>query len=154
MSNFQYSFSVNEKLEHVRNFHSDPRALKDLTPPPIFLSIHQIEPLAEGSNSKFTLWFGPLPIRWHAQHKNVNDSGFTDVQISGPMRTWEHSHRFESVSANETVIHEHIEYQHFYGLRGLFTRLLFCKPGLYLLFTARKFLTRMHLRGKKEPSKS
>ena len=153
MSRFQYSFSVNNKLEHVRNFHSDPRALKDLTPLPIFLTIQQIEPLAEGSHSKFTLWVGPFPIRWHAQHRDVNDSGFTDIQIAGPMRTWEHSHRFEAVSANQTIIHEDIKYQHFDGLCGLFTRVLFCKPGLYFLFTARKFLTRLHLKEKKERSK-
>jgi len=152
MSVFQFSFTVNEKLESVRDFHDDSRTLRDLTPPPIFLTIHQMEPLAEGSHSKFTLWFGPLPIHWHAQHKNVTDSGFTDVQISGPMRSWEHSHRFEAVSANKTAIHEHIEYEHLDGLRGLFTRVLFCKPGLYLLFTARKFLTRLHLKAKKEPS--
>ena len=79
---FDYKFTVQASLQAVRDFHGDTSALKRLTPPPTIVQLHDIEPLAEGSISKFTLWFGPLPLRWVAIR--VSDFGFTDIQSEGP----------------------------------------------------------------------
>jgi ligand-binding SRPBCC domain-containing protein len=146
MPAFDYTFTVNAPLTAVSDFHRDTRILKKLTPPPIFVQIHQFEPLGEGSVAEFTMWFGPLPLRWQAVHSDVGPHGFTDTQAQGPLRYWQHTHRFTAVSDSQTQIHEHIEYDYGYGLWGLFTHLLFNRPGLCALFTARKLLTRWHLR--------
>ena len=66
MPTFDYSFTVDAPLDAVRRFHSDTSALLRLTPPPTIVQLQSIEPLAEGSVSKFTLWFGFLPLRWTA----------------------------------------------------------------------------------------
>lgn len=145
MSTFDYTFVVNAPLTAVAAFHHDTRILKKLTPPPIFVQIHRYEPLGDGSEAEFTLWFGPLPVRWLAIHAEVGEHGFTDTQARGPLQSWRHRHRFTAVSPTQTRIHEHIEYEHARGWRGLFSRLLFARPGLYLLFTARKWLTRWHI---------
>lgn len=144
---FDYTFNVAASLERVREFHRDTSALKKLTPPPTIVQLHSIEPLGEGSVSQFTLWVGPLPLRWKAVHKNVTDAGFTDVQASGPARKWEHTHTFTALSEHETQINEHIEYEHGSGFWGLVTRVLFAKPNLYFMFTYRKLITRWNLRG-------
>jgi ligand-binding SRPBCC domain-containing protein len=146
MPTFDYTFTVNAPLTAVSEFHQDTRILKKLTPPPIFAQIHQFEPLGEGSVAEFTLWFGPLPLRWQAVHSDVGPHGFTDTQAQGPLRYWQHTHRFTAVSETHTQIHEQIEFGHSAGLWGIITRLLFNQPGLYALFTARKWLTRWHLR--------
>lgn len=151
MAVFDFVFTVRAPLAAVSAFHGDTCALKDLTPPPIITQIHRVEPLGEGSRAEFTLWFGPLPIRWCAVHSAVGPNGFTDTQESGPMKYWAHTHRFTALSDELTQIHEHIEYAHHTGLRGLFSRLLFFRPGLYMLFTARKMLTRWHLRRRAKP---
>ncbi len=145
MQTFDYSFTVNAPLSAVSAFHHDTRILKKLTPPPIFVQIHHFEPLGEGSKAEFTLWFGPIPVRWKAIHSQVSPTGFTDTQASGPLRHWAHTHRFTAVSPQRTQVHEHIEFEHDGGMRGLLSRLLFAKPGLFLLFTARKLLTRWHV---------
>ena len=142
---FDFEFTLEAPVEAVVDFHRDTRALKDLTPPPLRVQIHRVEPLAEGSTAEFTLWFGPLPIRWQAVH---SADGFTDIQVIGPLRSWRHTHRFTPLSARRTQVYEHIEYEHHDGLRGLFSRLLFFRAALYALFTARKMLTRHHLRCK------
>ena len=147
MPEFNFAFTVNAPLQQVSQFHGDTSALKKLTPPPIIVQVHRVEPLGEGSRAEFTLWAGPLPIRWAAVHREVSVNGFTDIQERGPMQRWEHTHRFTALSERTTQINEHIEYAHHGGLRGLFSRLLFMRPGLYMLFTARKILTRWHLRG-------
>lgn len=141
MNEFHYQFSVNAPVEAVAAFHHDTRVLKKLTPFPIYAQIHEYEPLADGSEASFTLWFGPIPVRWHAVHSDVTANGFTDTQVSGPLKYWRHQHRFTPLSEQETQVNEHIVYQHDSGLRGLLSRLLFARPGLYLLFTARKFIT-------------
>lgn len=143
---FNFKFIVDAPVTAVSSFHHDTRILKKLSPPPIFVQIHRFEPLGEQSEAEFTLWFGPLPLRWLAVHSHVSANGFTDTQASGPLKHWQHAHRFTAVSPDRTQVHEHIEYSHHAGWRGLLTRLLFNKPGLYALFTARKWLTRWYMK--------
>jgi ligand-binding SRPBCC domain-containing protein len=143
MAEFNYSFVVKAPLTRVAEFHHDAQALKRLTPPPIITQIHSVEPLAENSVAEFTLWFGPLPIRWRAVHTAVDMlHGFTDVQQKGPLKSWAHTHTFIPVSDEITQVREHIEFEHYPGMRGLLSRLLFPRVGLYLLFTYRKWTTR------------
>ena len=144
---FDFSFAVDAPLEAVRDFHRDTSALKRLTPPPTFVRLISIEPLAEGSVSKFILWVGPLPLHWTAVHRDVSDRGFTDVQAAGPAAAWAHTHTFTPLSDGRTRIDEHIEYAHKKGLWGIVTRLLFSKPNLWLMFSYRRFVTRWFLRG-------
>lgn len=148
MPTFDFEFDVDAPLQAVRDFHHDTNALKKLTPPPTIVQVQSVEPLGEGSVSEFTLWMGPLPIRWRAVHKNVSDNGFTDIQESGPMKRWEHTHSFTAIDANTTRIHEHIEYEHFAGPRGVFSRGLFNQAGLWFTFSYRKRVTKKALEGK------
>ena len=143
---FDFSFTVAAPLQVVRDFHHDTSALKRLTPPPTIVQLHEIEPLEEGSISKFTLWVGPLPLRWTAEHRDVTEHGFTDVQTAGPAKRWEHTHTFTPLSDQCTQIKEHIEFNHKSGFWGIVTRILFARPNLYLMFTYRKWMTRWHLR--------
>lgn len=143
---FDYCFTVAAPLEAVRAFHRDTRALKRLTPPPSFVQLHEIQPLAEGSVSRFTIWAGPVPLRWTAVHRDVSEHGFTDVQTSGPARKWEHTHTFRALGDRRTEIHEHIEYEHHPGMQGVLTRALFSPLNLRLMFAYRKRVTRRHLR--------
>lgn len=143
---FDYSFTVDAPRLAVHNFHHDTSVLKKLTPPPIFVQIHHYEPLSEGSRSEFTLWFGPIPVRWQAVHSEVGPCGFTDTQVSGPLKKWRHTHRFVARDEDVTLVKEHIEYEFEEGIRGLTGRLLFSSPALTLLFTARKIITRREIR--------
>lgn len=143
---FDYAFTVDAPLEAVADFHRDTSALKILTPPPTIVQLHAIEPLAEGSTSRFTLWVGPLPLRWTAVHRDVSDRGFTDVQAAGPAAKWEHTHSFVPLPDGRTEIREHIEYEHKSGPIGLVTRILFAKPNLLGMFFYRSLVTRWHLR--------
>lgn len=146
---FDYQFTVRASLAAVRDFHRDTSALKRLTPPPTIVQLHEIEPLGEGSVSQFTLWVGPLPLRWTAIHQGVSERGFADVQAAGPAKKWEHTHMFTPLSADVTEIQEHVEYEHKSGFWGVVTRILFARPNLYIMFTYRKCATRWYLRRRK-----
>ena len=143
---FDYRFRVSAPVEAVSQFHFQTGILKVLTPPLLIMQVHRFDPLADGSVGEFTMWMGPIPVRWVALHSNVTPSGFTDTQSSGPMKFWQHTHRFIVINPNETEVHEHIEYEHHSGLRGLWSRMLFPRPALFALFTWRAFVTRRAVR--------
>ncbi len=146
MPTFTYSFTVEAPLTAVSDFHQSPTAFKQLTPFPIIPQIHKNEAMAEGSTTQFTLWFGPLPIHWTAVHSNVSHNGFTDTQTEGPLAKWVHTHTFTAVSETKTRIDEHIVYEYSGGIKSVLGRLLFNPSALYFLFTARKLLTRHHVK--------
>jgi len=134
-------------IDSVARFHAAPRIIRRLTPFVVPMSMHRTDPLAEGAISEFTLWFGPLPVRWTALHVDVDPrSGFTDLQIAGPFRFWKHTHRYEPAHGGATLIVEHVDYQHAGGRPGRLTRLLFSRPMLFLLFTYRSAVMRWSLR--------
>jgi ligand-binding SRPBCC domain-containing protein len=144
MPNFDYTFAVNASQAAVADFHYGSN-VKTLTPFPIISQLHHHEPLGEGSRSSFTLWFGPLPLHWKVVHSDVDQNGFTDTQIRGPLKQWQHVHSFIAVDDNTTRVSEHIEYEYRSGLSGLLNRLMFSGLALTMLFTARKMITRRHL---------
>ena len=146
MPTFAYEFEVRAPLAAVAHFHRDTRTLRRLSPPPLIVQLHRVEPLAEGSAAEFTLWFGPLPLRWLAVHSAVDPlHGFTDTQVRGPLRRWQHTHRFAAAGPRMTRVTEHIEFEHRAGAAGWLTRLLFAPPGLRFLFWYRSWVTRRAL---------
>lgn len=148
----QHAFTVRAPLAAVAAFHRDTAVLPRLTPPPVRVELGRIEPLAEGSVSEFTLWFGPLPVRWRAVHSEVDPlHGFTDTQASGPMRYWRHAHRFEAQGSSATRVTEHVFYAHHAGMRGLASRVLFNRLALRLLLLYRAFVMRRALAGAAAP---
>jgi ligand-binding SRPBCC domain-containing protein len=141
MPTFEYEFTVDAPQAAVADFHYRS-SVKTLTPFPIISQIHYHEPLGEGSRSNFTLWFGPLPLHWKVVHSDVDQNGFTDTQLRGPLKRWQHTHRFVAEDAFTTRVCEHIDYEYRPGLAGWFNRLMFSGPALTMLFTTRKLITR------------
>lgn len=107
---FKRRFQVKAPLEIVARFHSQSASMGAITPPPIITQIHQApEELTEGDEMVFTLWLGPLPVRWLARIEGVSRVGFTDRQIRGPMRHWTHTHSFTEIDPSTTEVRDEIE---------------------------------------------
>ncbi|MCS6908067.1 MAG: hypothetical protein RML93_09335 [Anaerolineales bacterium] len=146
MNRFIHRFLVRAPLRDVAEFHRDTRALRRLTPPPLWVQFHHLEPLAENSIAEFSLWFGPFPVRWRALHTDVHPlHGFTDTQVQGPLRYWKHTHSFQAIDPQTTQITETIEYEYPEGWRGVIARLLYSPFTLRLLFLYRQWVTRLWL---------
>ena len=141
MEVFERRFRVRASLRAVSAFHKSTKALKVLTPPPMMVQLHRGGEVADGAEAEFTLWLGPLPIRWVARHEDVRSDGFVDVQVRGPLRFWRHSHNFIPLHSGGVEVHDRVEFAHDSGLRGIWTRILFSKPALYGLFLYRAFRT-------------
>ena len=139
---FEYQFTVDAPVKVVSQFHFQPNILQKLCPPLTWMQVHRFEPLADGSVAEFTMWLGPIPVRWQAVHSAVSAAGFTDTQVAGPMKRWVHTHSFTAISDHQSRVSEHIEFEHHRGPRGLWSRLLFPRPALLLLFWFRCQATR------------
>ncbi len=142
MPQFHSSFHVAAPLERVSAFHFSADAFLRLTPPGMILRLHRSEPLAEGSITEFTLWSGPVPMRWKAHHSEISTSGFTDEQLAGPLRSWRHRHQFLARPDGTCDVLDTIDYEHPQGWRGVFSRLRFNPATLRLLFLFRARATR------------
>lgn len=113
-----------------------------LTPPLVLVRIHKApRRLVDGSEMEFTMWLGPLPVRWRAGIERIGGEGFLDRQVSGPFGSWVHRHSFRSLGERETEIQDWIEFslkRHLlWGPVGLVMGL-----SLPLLFAYRRWKTR------------
>ncbi len=142
---FRHRFRVRAPLERVADFHRRSASMAAITPPPIVVRVHAApEALGEGDEMAFTLWLGPLPVRWRARIEAVGPDGFLDRQVAGPFARWEHRHRFEAVDAATTDVFDEIRWsprRHvLWGPVGLAMA-----AGLPLLFAFRGWRTRRRL---------
>jgi ligand-binding SRPBCC domain-containing protein len=81
-----------------------------ITPPIIPVRMEQTPPhLAPGSEMAFTMWLGPLPVKWRAYISQLTSTGFTDHQIAGPFRYWVHWHTFVDVNEQETEVIDEVQ---------------------------------------------
>lgn len=139
---FTHRFQVKASLTKVVDFHARSTSMKAITPPPIIIQEHYAPPrLKDGDEMAFTLWIGPLPVRWLAKIEAVTESGFVDRQLNGPFKTWVHQHTFVSIDEQTTDVVDEIEAEFksnpFWGLIGLAMWL-----GMPILFAFRGWKTR------------
>lgn len=139
---FEHRFRVRAAVEDVAEFHSRAASMAAITPPPIIARIHAApERLVSGDRMDFTLWAGPIPIRWRACIEDASPRGFTDRQLSGPFATWAHRHEFVPIDPHTTDVMDRIEATHKPHLWwGLVSRLMWA--GMPMLFAYRAKKTR------------
>jgi ligand-binding SRPBCC domain-containing protein len=109
---FRHVFQVNAPLAAVVAFHARSASMGEITPPPIIVRLHHApEMLTEGDEMEFSLWLGPLPVRWSARIENVSASGFSDRQLTGPFSEWVHTHRFLEISTTTTKVLDEVYFK-------------------------------------------
>ena len=102
---YHHRFTVKAPLADVARFHSQSASMGAITPPPILVRVHVApETLRDGDRMDFTMWLGPMPVRWLAQIEQTTPTSFVDRQISGPFASWVHQHTFEPIDAETTAV--------------------------------------------------
>jgi len=140
---YEKSSVMQTTLDKMMAFHQSDKALGQLTPPPIFVQLREDNrtSMTDG-DLKFTLWMGPLPVQWHAQHQpGPTEHSFADLMVAGPMAYWRHEHIFEEVEGGIKLI-DRVTLAHKSGFQGLLTRLMFDGVPLRILFMYRHLRTK------------
>ena len=144
---YRHTFRVRAPLADVAGFHTSASSLKAITPPLIPMQLHHApERMGNGDEMDFTMWMGPLPVRWEARVEDVSLTGFLDRQVRGPFEAWVHRHTFVQLAEGRTEVLDEVEARlkthALWGLVGLAMWL-----GLPLLFAYRGWQTRRLLEG-------
>lgn len=99
-------------VEEAFAFFADAWNLEAITPPWLrFRIVEAPRRLESGSSLVYRLRLFGVPIGWRTEIVDWRPPlGFTDVQIAGPYRRWEHTHRLRRV-AGGTEIYDHVVYR-------------------------------------------
>ena len=120
-------------------WHTRPGAFERLAPPWEHLRIvSRHGGIADGSRLTLELRRGPLKTRWEALHRDfVEGEQFTDVQVAGPFRKWEHTHRVEPSGARQSTLIDQVRYALPFGPLGAIAGGPFAKRMMDRLFAFR-----------------
>lgn len=107
---FKHTFRVYAPQAAVADFHSRSASMGAITPPPMIVRVHAApERLGSGDVMDFTLWAGPIPLRWVARIEDASPAGFVDRQARGPFAAWAHRHSFVRVDDRTTDVVDEVE---------------------------------------------
>ena len=134
---------INAPAEEVFRWHAEPGALERLTPPWEPLEVLQPAPgIRNGDRGVLRVKLGPFRVRWEFEHRDyVEGRQFRDVQIRGPFRRWDHTHRMMPEGANSCRLEDRVEYEMPLGFIGSFLGGWFVDQKLRKLFRYRHNVT-------------
>lgn len=108
------SLTINVPREHVFPFFADAGNLELITPPELGFDIQTPQPIPmhKGTLIDYTLSMRGIPIKWKTEITEWDPpNGFVDEQIRGPYSQWIHTHRFNAISPDSTLIEDEVKYR-------------------------------------------
>ena len=107
---YRHSFEVAASQSSVADFHRNSDSMGAITPPPVIVRVHSApERLSEGDTMDFTMWLGPMPIRWVARIEQTTPVSFVDRQVTGPFAHWRHLHTYVAQGPDKTLVIDQVE---------------------------------------------
>ena len=124
------------------DFFSSPKNLSLITPPELdFKILSKVEKtgIFEGQQIDYTVkpLFG-IPLKWKTEiGKTSLHSFFTDKQLKGPYKVWEHTHTF-AAQENGVLMKDEIVYELPLGFVGKLMNKLFVQKKIENIFDYRR----------------
>jgi len=111
---------IEASAQEVFLWHAQPGAIDRLTPPWEPLEVEQRAPgIRDGDRGVLRVRAGPFRVRWVFEHCDyIEGRQFRDVQLSGPFRRWDHTHRFIPAGDHACFVEDRIEYVLPFGVLG------------------------------------
>jgi ligand-binding SRPBCC domain-containing protein len=131
--------SIPRPIAEVFQFFADAKNLEAITPP--WLAFHILSPepilMASGTLIEYRLRWHGLPVHWVTQIREwAPPTRFSDVQLRGPYRLWEHTHFFQANDGG-TEMYDVVRYALPFGLLGRLAHASIVKADLNGIFDYR-----------------
>jgi ligand-binding SRPBCC domain-containing protein len=130
--------------DEVFAWHEAPGAFARLTPPrePVRVLRHE-GGIKDGARVLLRVGPWPFSLRWELEHRDYREGrSFTDAQVRGPFRYWQHVHRMIPQGPDACLLEDSIEYEMPLGILGRLVARLVMQPKLERLFAFRHEVTR------------
>ena len=137
---FKKEQRISKSIIDVFDFFSKPENLSVITPNKMDFKILTPSPIEmkEGTLIDYTVKIMSFPIRWRTLITKYDPpSMFIDQQLKGPYSMWHHTHLFEKINDNETLIKDIILYAVPFSFIGSITHSLYIKRDLENIFDYR-----------------
>lgn len=144
MSRYQYKAEqlLSIGIEEAWSFFSSPKNLATITPLELnfkILSNLDNEEIYEGM--KIDYFVSPLfniPLHWQTEIVKVDkEKSFTDKQVKGPYKVWEHTHKFTIVN-NGVLMQDIVNYELPFLFIGNIAHKLLIRKKIENIFLFRK----------------
>ncbi|MEI6816392.1 MAG: SRPBCC family protein [Bacteroidota bacterium] len=129
-------------ISEAWEFFSSPNNLSIITPPEMdFKVLSKLDSKDIYNGMKIDYSVRPLfgiSMHWQTEIFNVNDKySFTDRQLKGPCKVWEHTHTFTEMKGG-VMMHDVVNYQLPFWLLGNIAHSLIVKNKIENIFVYRK----------------
>jgi ligand-binding SRPBCC domain-containing protein len=136
-------------------FFCDAFNLERITPP--FLKFRIVSPvpikMGEGTLIDYALNLYGVAFRWRTLIERWQPGEkFVDTQLNGPYALWHHTHTFEEVTPDQTLVRDRVLYRVPFGIFGRLAHRLFIRRSLEAIFNYRAKATAELLGAKQETS--
>jgi uncharacterized protein len=103
---------IDAAAEDLFAWHERPGAFERLTPPWERVTVaSRSGGIRGGGRVELVTAVGPLRLTWSIEHRDYHAGRqFRDVQIRGPFRSWDHTHRFTPDGPAASILEDSIEY--------------------------------------------
>lgn len=125
-------------------FFGDAMNLEAITPPFLHFRVLTQAPIEmqAGTLLDYRLSLFGIPFYWQTLIEQWSpDNTFVDRQLSGPYKLWHHTHTFEELAANQTMMRDRVLYRIPYGIFGKLAHALFVRRALKIIFEYRREMT-------------
>jgi ligand-binding SRPBCC domain-containing protein len=125
-------------------FFGDALNLEAITPP--FLHFRVLSPpsieMRAGTLLDYRLSLVGIPFNWQTLIECWSpEDSFVDTQLSGPYQLWHHTHTFEELAPDKTLMRDRVLYRLPYNIFGRLAHALFVKRALKAIFDYRSEMT-------------
>ena len=131
---------VSSPVSEVFPFFCDEKNLERITPELLQFKVlgKDTPEIQEGTKINYRLKLHGIPLGWQSQILDwAPPTQFVDTQLSGPYKTWHHTHRFEALGEG-TLMEDQVRYQLRFGMLGRILNFIWVKGDVQKIFKHRK----------------
>lgn len=130
---------IDRTPQQLIDLFANPHNLAPMTPANLHFRLREPYPerLEAGTQLEYRLRISGIPIRWQSLITAWNSpAGFSDRQVRGPYKRWEHTHTFEAHGGG-TWMDDSVDYELPLRMPGRVAHPLFVAPRLRTIFKFR-----------------